>query len=91
MCRAAYSATLSTLIAIPVAKALKKPKFFETICCSNLGAFILPVIVAVLGLILVFGNNGVVNNILNLIGLPIKIYGFGCNSGAHIFQSPFGN
>ena len=86
--QAAYSATLSTLIAIPVAKALKRQKFFgKQFVVLILGApFILPVIVAVLGLILVFGNNGVVNNILNLIGFaPVKIYGFWGVILAHIF------
>ncbi len=86
--QAAYSATLSTLIAVPVAKALKRQKFFgKKFVVLILGApFILPVIVAVLGLILVFGNNGVVNNILSLIGFtPVKIYGFWGVILAHIF------
>ncbi len=86
--QAAYSATLSTALAIPVAKALLRQKFWgKSFVVLILGApFILPVIVAVLGLILVFGNNGIVNNLLNLIGLgSIKIYGFWGVILAHVF------
>ena len=86
--QAAYSATLSTVLAIPVAKALLRQKFWgKSFVVLILGApFILPVIVAVLGLILVFGNNGIVNNFLNLIGLgSIKIYGFWGVILAHVF------
>ena len=86
--QAAYSATLSTILAIPVAKALLRQKFWgKSFVVLILGApFILPVIVAVLGLILVFGNNGIVNNFLNLIGLgSIKIYGFWGVILAHVF------
>ena len=86
--QAAYSATLSTVLAIPVAKALLRQKFWgKSFVVLILGApFILPVIVAVLGLILVFGNNGIVNNLLNLIGLgSIKIYGFWGVILAHVF------
>jgi thiamine transport system permease protein len=39
-----------------------------------------------LGLILVFGNNGVINNILNFFGFePFKIYGFWGVILAHVF------
>ena len=86
--QAAYSATLSTLLAIPVAKALQRQSFWgKRFVVLILGApFILPVIVAVLGLILVFGNNGIFNSILNLIGLnSLKIYGFWGVILAHVF------
>ena len=86
--QAAYSATLSTILAIPVAKALLRQNFWgKRFVVLILGApFILPVIVAVLGLILVFGNNGIVNNLLNLIGLgSVKIYGFWGVILAHVF------
>ena len=86
--QAAYSATLSTVLAIPVAKALQRQNFWgKQLVVLLLGApFILPVIVAVLGLILVFGNNGVINNILNFFGFePFKIYGFWGVILAHVF------
>ena len=78
----------STILAIPVAKALLRQNFWgKRFVVLILGApFILPVIVAVLGLILVFGNNGIVNNLLNLIGLgSVKIYGFWEAILAHVF------
>ena len=86
--QAAYSATLSTVLAIPVAKALQRQNFWgKQLVVLFLGApFILPVIVAVLGLILVFGNNGVINNILNFFGFePFKIYGLWGVVLAHVF------
>ena len=86
--QAAYSATLSTVLAIPVAKALQRQNFWgKQLVVLFLGApFILPVIVAVLGLILVFGNNGVINNILNFFGFePFKIYGLWGVILAHVF------
>ena len=86
--QAAYSATLSTVLAIPVAKALQRQQFWgKQFVVLFLGApFILPVIVAVLGLILVFGNNGLLNNFLSFFGFdPLKIYGFWGVILAHVF------
>ena len=86
--QAAYSATLSTVLAIPVAKALQRQKFWgKQFVVLFLGApFILPVIVAVLGFILVFGNNGLINNFLGFFGFdPLKIYGFRGVILAHVF------
>ena len=52
-----------------------------------LGApFLLPVIVAVLGLLAVFGRNGILNTALGFFGLPeIAIYGFHGVVLAHVF------
>ena len=52
-----------------------------------LGApFILPVIVAVLGLLAVFGRNGLMNAALSFLGLPeVSIYGLGGVVLAHVF------
>ena len=72
------SAVISVLLAIPVARALARRRFMgRNILVTLLGApFILPVIVAVLGLLTVFGRSGWVNQGLEAMGLPsISIYG----------------
>ncbi|TBN40466.1 thiamine/thiamine pyrophosphate ABC transporter permease ThiP [Paracoccus subflavus] len=86
--QAALSATLSALLAIPVARALARRRFAgRAALVTLLGApFILPVIVAVMGLIAVFGRNGAVNDGLRLLGLPeISIYGWQGVILAHVF------
>lgn len=86
--QAAASAALSTLLAIPVARALARRRFAgRGMFIALLGApFILPVIVATLGLIAVFGRAGVVNQALATLGLPgITIYGFQGVVLAHVF------
>lgn len=82
------SATLSVLLAIPVARALARRSFAgRGIVVLLLGApFILPVIVAVLGLVAVFGRSGVVNVALGWVGIePISIYGWQGVILAHVF------
>ncbi len=61
--QAALSATLSAALAVPVARALARRRFRgRGLLVTLLGApFILPVIVAVLGLIAIFGRNGALN------------------------------
>jgi len=86
--QAAMSAALSVLLAIPIARALARRRFFgRGLLVSLMGApFILPVIVAVLGLIAVFGRGGWVNAGLSLLGLPpVSIYGFWGVVLAHVF------
>jgi thiamine transport system permease protein len=86
--QAAWSAVLSVGLAIPVARALARRDFFgRHLLVTLLGApFILPVIVAILGLTAVFGRNGIVAYCLNLAGLePISIYGFHGVLLAHVF------
>lgn len=58
--QAALSALLSTVLAIPVARALARRRFVgRGLLVTLLGApFILPVIVAVLGVLAVFGRAG---------------------------------
>ncbi|SDY39860.1 thiamine transport system permease protein [Jannaschia faecimaris] len=83
-----FSATLSVLLAVPVARALARRAFAgRGIVVLLLGApFILPVIVAVLGLIAVFGRSGVVNVALGWIGVePMSIYGWQGVIIAHVF------
>ncbi|MEL6241770.1 MAG: thiamine/thiamine pyrophosphate ABC transporter permease ThiP [Pseudomonadota bacterium] len=86
--QAVWSAALSVLLAIPVARALARRRFRgRGIIITLLGApFILPVIVAVLGLLAVFGRGGWVSTILvGLGGEPISIYGFHGVVLAHVF------
>jgi thiamine transport system permease protein len=82
------SAFFSVLFAIPVARALARRSFFgRSVLVTLLGApFILPVIVAVLGLLTVFGRNGWLNVVLEALGLPgLSIYGLHGVVLAHVF------
>ncbi|MDO5703744.1 MAG: thiamine/thiamine pyrophosphate ABC transporter permease ThiP [Paracoccus sp. (in: a-proteobacteria)] len=86
--QAALSATLSALLAVPVARALARRRFAgRAALVTLLGApFILPVIVAIMGLVAVFGRGGLVNAALNGAGLPaISIYGGHGVILAHVF------
>ncbi|WP_204112528.1 thiamine/thiamine pyrophosphate ABC transporter permease ThiP [Shimia biformata] len=86
--QAFLSATLSCLIAVPVARALSRRRFAgRGLLILLLGApFILPVIVAVMGLITVFGRNGLLNGLLGALGLPeVSIYGLHGVVLAHVF------
>jgi thiamine transport system permease protein len=86
--QAILSAAISVAIAVPVGRALARRRFFgRKVLITLLGApFILPVIVAVLGLIAVFGRNGVLSQALGLMGFePISIYGFHGVVLAHVF------
>ncbi|WP_425040510.1 thiamine/thiamine pyrophosphate ABC transporter permease ThiP [Primorskyibacter sp. S187A] len=86
--QAALSAALSVCFAIPVARALARRHFpGRGLLISIMGApFILPVIVAILGLLAVFGGNGWVNAILGAVGAPrIDIYGYHGVILAHVF------
>ncbi|MDO6729885.1 thiamine/thiamine pyrophosphate ABC transporter permease ThiP [Marinovum sp. 2_MG-2023] len=86
--QAALSAAVSVVLAIPVARALSRQQFpGRGALIALLGApFILPVIVAVLGLLAVFGGNGLVNQIGGWLGLPrIDIYGYHGVILAHVF------
>lgn len=86
--QAALSAALSSALAIPVARALARRRFpGRSALVTLLGApFILPVIVAIMGLIAVFGRNGAINEALRLAGLPeVSIYGWQGVILAHVF------
>ncbi|MGB8813907.1 MAG: thiamine/thiamine pyrophosphate ABC transporter permease ThiP [Paracoccaceae bacterium] len=86
--QAALSATISVGLAVPVARALFRRRFAgRGALIALLGApFLLPVIVAVLGLLAVFGRAGVVNRGLEALGLPaVSIYGLHCVVLAHVF------
>ncbi|MGP6087672.1 thiamine/thiamine pyrophosphate ABC transporter permease ThiP [Antarctobacter jejuensis] len=86
--QALLSASFSVVLALPVAKALARRRFVgRGLLVTLLGApFILPVIVAVMGLIAVFGQAGLVNAVLGALGLPkIDIYGLHGVVLAHVF------
>ncbi|KUF12575.1 hypothetical protein [Pseudoponticoccus marisrubri] len=86
--QAFLSALFSTVLAIPVARALARRRFRgRGLLVALMGApFILPVIVAAMGLIAVFGQNGLVNLGLAALGLPrIDIYGLHGVVLAHVF------
>ena len=82
------SAFVSVVLAIPVARALARRRFRgRGLLVMLLGApFLLPVIVAVLGLLAVFGRGGIINAGLDLAGIaPVSIYGAGGVILAHVF------
>lgn len=86
--QAIVSATLSVLIAVPTARALffrnfKGRQFILTI----MGApFILPTIVAILGIIAVWGRSGYISEFISNFSInPLNIYGFTGVVLAHVF------
>ncbi len=86
--QALLSAGLSVALAAPLARALARRQFpGRAALVTLLGApFILPVIVAVLGLLAVFGRNGLVSTVLGWAGLPpVHIYGLHGVVLAHLF------
>ncbi|MEL6520970.1 MAG: thiamine/thiamine pyrophosphate ABC transporter permease ThiP [Pseudomonadota bacterium] len=86
--QAFWSAAISVGLAVPVARALSRRGFWgRSVLISVMGApFILPVIVVILGLLAVFGGNGIVNLILGQFGLPkMDIYGAHGVILAHVF------
>src|SRR6056297_309536 len=86
--QATLSAALSVLFAIPLARALARRQFIgRRLLVALLGApFILPVIVAVLGLLAVFGQSGLLNRLLAPLGVPeVQIYGLHGVVLAHVF------
>lgn len=86
--QAILSAFFSTLLAIPVARAIARRRFpGRNILITLMGApFLLPAVVAVLGLLAVFGRSGLLNQGLIALGFsPISIYGLHGVVLAHIF------
>ncbi len=86
--QAAVSAGLSLVLAIPVARALARRRFpGRELLITLLGApFILPVIVAVMGVLAIFGRAGLLNDALAALGFArVSIYGFSGVVLAHVF------
>lgn len=91
--QAALSAGISVALAVPVARALWHRRFpGRRLLILAMGApFILPAIVAVFGLLAVFGRGGLVNRVLGLTGAePVSVYGlFGVVLAHVFFNLPF--
>lgn len=86
--QAALSAAASVVLAVPVARALARRRFpGRGAMVVLMGApFLLPVIVAVLGVLTVFGRAGWVNAGLATAGLPpVSVYGLHGVVLAHVF------
>jgi thiamine transport system permease protein len=88
--QAVLSTVLSVLLAIPVARALARQRSFPgrawilRLSAVPLG---LPALVAALGVIEIWGRQGVVNDLLRLGGLenPVSVYGLAGILIAHVF------
>ncbi|WP_373235810.1 thiamine/thiamine pyrophosphate ABC transporter permease ThiP [Cohaesibacter celericrescens] len=86
--QATLSAVLSTALAIPLARAFATRQFRgRTAILSLFGApFILPVIVAILGLLAVWGKSGPIHTGVTSMGLgDFSIFGLGGILLAHVF------
>ncbi|MGI3170147.1 thiamine/thiamine pyrophosphate ABC transporter permease ThiP [Pseudooceanicola sp. C21-150M6] len=86
--QAALSALISTALAVPLARAIARRRFpGRGLLILLLGApFILPVIVAIAGLLTIFGRNGLLNAGLGAVGLePVSIFGLHGVLLAHVF------
>lgn len=82
------SAALSAALAVPVARALARRRFpGRDAMTTLLGApFLLPAIVAVFGLVAIWGRGGLVSDALAPFGLgPLDIYGLRGVVLAHVF------
>ena len=82
------SAAISLALAIPVARALARRQFpGRGLLITLLGApFILPVVVAVMGILAIFGRGGLFNDGVAALGYGrISIYGLGGVVLAHVF------
>lgn len=76
--QATLSALVSTCLAIPVARALARRRFVgRGAMIALMGApFLLPTVVAVVGMLAVYGRNGVANQMLAAFHLPpVSIFG----------------
>ncbi|QOL82175.1 thiamine/thiamine pyrophosphate ABC transporter permease ThiP [Pseudooceanicola spongiae] len=86
--QASLSAVFSVVLALPVARALARRRFpGRRLMVALTGApFILPVVVAVMGLLAIFGARGLLNGVAAHFGLgPWRIYGLHGVVLAHVF------
>ncbi|MBC7738864.1 MAG: thiamine/thiamine pyrophosphate ABC transporter permease ThiP, partial [Candidatus Saccharibacteria bacterium] len=70
--QAALSALVSAVLAVPVARALARRRFpGRDAIVTLLGApFLLPIVVAVIGILAVYGKTGIVTQVLTAVNLP---------------------
>jgi thiamine transport system permease protein len=88
--QATLSTLLSVLLAIPVARALARQRDFSGrvwIIRLSVVPLGLPALVAALGVVEIWGRQGVVNDLLGLAGLqnPVSVYGLAGILIAHVF------
>ncbi|OUS07744.1 thiamine/thiamine pyrophosphate ABC transporter permease ThiP [Rhodobacterales bacterium 52_120_T64] len=86
--QATLSASISVILAIPVARALARRTFRgRSVLVTLLGApFLLPVIVAIFGLLAIWGRSGFVSQIFQSVGAErLNIYGLTGVLLAHVF------
>ena len=86
--QALLSAALSCALAVPLARALMRQDFpGRGALITLLGApFLLPTVVAVIGIVAAWGRSGLVSQGLALVGLPpFPLYGLGGVLLAHVF------
>jgi thiamine transport system permease protein len=86
--QALLSAALSCLLAVPAARALARRRFpGRAALIALLGApFLLPAIVAVFGILAIWGRAGLVSSLLEAAGLPgLDVYGMRGVVLAHVF------
>ena len=86
--QATLSSLVSVVLAVPVARALARRRFWgRGALITLMGApFLLPTIVAVLGILAVFGRSGLINQALGFIGVEaISVYGLAGVVLAHVF------
>lgn len=86
--QAFISSLISCASAIPVARALARRRFIgRGLLITLLGApFLLPVIVAIFGLLAIFGRDGLANAVVGGLGFkPLSIYGLHGVVLAHVF------
>ena len=86
--QALLSAGLSCLFAVPAARALARRRFpGRAAMVALLGApFLLPAIVAVFGIVAIWGRAGLFSRGLEALGLPgLDVYGLGGVVLAHVF------
>lgn len=86
--QAALSALVSVALAVPLARALARRRFAgRGALIAFLGApFLLPVVVAVVGMLSVYGRQGLLNQALGALGLPpFSVFGLQGVVLAHVF------
>lgn len=86
--QASLSTIVSTVLAIPLARALARRQFRgRAALVTLLGApFILPVIVAIFGLVAIWGRSGLASRLAEMLGADrLDIYGLGGVVLAHVF------
>lgn len=76
--QAALSAFISCAVAVPLARALFRQRFWgrDGLILLMSAPFVLPVVVAILGILSIFGRGGPINALLDALGLPaMSIFG----------------